>query len=262
MATKSSFGLDHSIRCARIATTPISSVSSMEAEPASPLALMDGRSGKLKYDCHCCGASFIARPDRTKYCSRECALALRRHLASTKAVKFSVLRKPCIECSGMFSASARALICSDACRKAKARRSARALAVAAYVPARFECIECESVFETSYGATRAVFCSDECGCRNTRRTARKKERARLRGCLVEAVDPIKVFERDGWRCHLCGRKTPRRLRGTTDGAAPELDHIIPLSRSGAYSYVNTACACRRCNGEKSNNIRGQLLMFG
>jgi 5-methylcytosine-specific restriction endonuclease McrA len=72
-----------------------------------------------------------------------------------------------------------------------------------------------------------------------------------------------VFERDGWRCHLCHRKTPQRLRGTHKSAAPELDHIVPISKGGAHSYANTACSCRRCNGLKSNNVLGQpsLLVF-
>jgi 5-methylcytosine-specific restriction endonuclease McrA len=83
----------------------------------------------------------------------------------------------------------------------------------------------------------------------------------LRGATVELVDPIKVFERDGWRCQLCMRKTPARLRGSYDPRAPELDHIVPISKGGAHSYINTQCACRECNGKKLDRPLGQLRLI-
>jgi 5-methylcytosine-specific restriction endonuclease McrA len=102
------------------------------------------------------------------------------------------------------------------------------------------------------------YCSNECRSR----VWDAKKRARKRAAFVENVDPIAVFERDGWRCHLCGLKTMRSLRGTTDPLAPELDHILPLSRGGEHSYTNTACACRTCNQRKGAAVVGQMRLFG
>lgn len=100
-------------------------------------------------------------------------------------------------------------------------------------------------------------------CRvSMQRAAKASREARKRGCNSEAVDPILVFARDRWRCALCGVKTPQVLRGTYMDNAPELDHIIPLSLGGPHTYTNTQCACRKCNGKKSNRPLGQLLMFG
>lgn len=79
--------------------------------------------------------------------------------------------------------------------------------------------------------------------------------------MVENVNPIKVFERDKWKCQICGVKTPRRLRGKYDDNAPELDHIMPLSLGGARSYMNTQCACRKCNSDKSNASPVQPSLF-
>lgn len=90
------------------------------------------------------------------------------------------------------------------------------------------------------------------------RLARKM---RQRTQTVEAVNPIKVFERDGWRCQLCKRPTPRKLRGSLDDRAPELDHILPVSVGGEHSYLNTQCACRACNAAKSNKPMGQMLLI-
>jgi 5-methylcytosine-specific restriction endonuclease McrA len=77
---------------------------------------------------------------------------------------------------------------------------------------------------------------------------------------AERFDPLEVLARDGWRCHICGVSTPKRLRGTFDDRAPELDHIIPLAAGGEHTRLNTACACRKCNIAKSNKPLGQLRL--
>lgn len=82
------------------------------------------------------------------------------------------------------------------------------------------------------------------------------------GATTEKVDPFKVFDRDRWRCQLCGIKTPKAKRGGFEKDAPELDHIVPLSKGGEHSYRNTHCACRRCNGSKKDATRGQFRLFG
>lgn len=106
------------------------------------------------------------------------------------------------------------------------------------------------------------YCSQEChrqseAYRRGKAANRKARKAKQRGATVEPVDAVKVFDRDGWRCHLCRRRTPQSLRGTYDCRAPELDHIVPLSKGGAHSYANTACACRECNLRKSDRVLGR-----
>lgn len=70
----------------------------------------------------------------------------------------------------------------------------------------------------------------------------------------ERVDPFRIFERDGWRCRICGGDTPKELRGTVERSAPELDHVVPISRGGQHTHENLQCACRGCNIRKSNKI--------
>jgi 5-methylcytosine-specific restriction endonuclease McrA len=94
------------------------------------------------------------------------------------------------------------------------------------------------------------------------KAAKRRREARMRGAESELVHPNRVFDRDGWRCHMCGRKTPRRLRGTCSPTAPELDHIIPLARGGPHTYANTACSCRECNHRKGDKPLGQARLFG
>lgn len=86
-------------------------------------------------------------------------------------------------------------------------------------------------------------------------------KARLRSVTIERFDPVEVLERDGWRCHLCGCNTPKRLRGSYEDNAPELDHIVPLAAGGEHSRRNTACACRKCNIAKSDKPLGQMRLM-
>lgn len=130
------------------------------------------------------------------------------------------------------------------------------------------CKECGRVFTPEYGDKRKGFCSKECSKKYSKRKYRKeygvnhRQRARHFGCGYEHVKITQVFERDKWHCQICHIKTPKNLKGTIKDNAPELDHIIPLSKGGEHSYRNTQCACRKCNIEKSNNIIGQIRLFG
>lgn len=95
--------------------------------------------------------------------------------------------------------------------------------------------------------------------RQDRRISRAKRRARLRGNRnPKSIDPVKVFERDKWTCHICGGRTIKSKRGTIDPKAPELEHIISLAEGGNHDWGNLACAHRKCNIEKGRNTYGQL----
>jgi 5-methylcytosine-specific restriction endonuclease McrA len=83
----------------------------------------------------------------------------------------------------------------------------------------------------------------------SKRIAKAKRRVR-EGVRAERIDPIKVFQRDGWLCHMCGIHTPSSLRGTYQPNAPELDHVVPLALGGEHTWINVKCSCRKCNGEK------------
>lgn len=126
-------------------------------------------------------------------------------------------------------------------------------------PCRF----CGSVFAPTYGDSRSTYCSTECrkkyGYRATNGTTHRR-RARKFGCEYECVDKIEVFERDGWRCKICGIKTPREKMGRKVKDAPELGHIRSLADGGPHSYANVQCECHRCNRIKGSRSMGQLLL--
>lgn len=111
--------------------------------------------------------------------------------------------------------------------------------------------------------SRAQWRRSESG-RAFKRSDRQMRKAMKRTAVVERVNDIAVLERDKWRCQLCGVKTPKKLRGTYEPNAPEVDHIIPLGGGygGEHSYRNLQCLCRSCNARKGASIKGQLLLIG
>lgn len=129
------------------------------------------------------------------------------------------------------------------------------------------CAECGCKFCPLYGSSNATLCTL---CVESRKRAERSARKAIRRAKIgnaKAVDPFKVFDRDGWKCKLCGALTPKNQRGLHNDFSPELDHIKPLSKGGAHSYENTQLLCRRCNQEKTDkwyneeeNLQQALLL--
>jgi hypothetical protein len=200
--------------------------------------------------CKQCAAEFPTRASKKGtlqvYCSRACQVDGRRAPA-----------KPMPRCLRCDAEVRRARSRCKPCQVIRAREYARDKSLNRHERNDRPCRECGTAFAPAYGDKLKVFCSLGCGYKAAKRAARLKRKAKVRGVTVEPVNPTKVFERDGWRCHLCGKTTIKGKRGTNHPLAPELDHIVPISKGGAHSYGNTACSCRKCNAAKSDRIIGQ-----
>lgn len=233
-------------------------------------------SGAPEWTCEHCGKIFWRRRDSKnacRFCSRDCGYKAKsnvawtsklptvskemRLLAKMHRVSCKVTRCLCRQCGSRFNAgSTVAELCSEPCRQ-KAQWERRGVDASPR-----KCPECDSLFQVTYGRGSARFCTDECSTRHNRRASKGRRRARLRSADNDNVNPFAIFDRDGWRCRLCGVKTPKKLRGTTDARAPELDHILPLSQGGTHTLDNVQCSCRKCNGAKGATPMGQMLLFG
>lgn len=200
------------------------------------------------------GAQARGEQPPPKFCSMQCRVD-----HDNKPPEFSKVH-PCRVCGRI----TRKRICSVGCFNAELRTSA---ASKKDVSPR-TCSYCGIQFVAAYGDKRRVTCSPECNVRRYRASPEGRAKKAFRKALQrgahggEKVDPIAVFERDGWRCHLCNRATPKAMRGKNKSNSPELDHIIPIALGGLHTYDNVACACRECNGSKGARAMGQLLMFG
>lgn len=156
----------------------------------------------------------------------------------------------------------------------KSQKQAKALAEkidAALILAPHQCATCGIGLNGHRGKK---YCSKDCkpkqkidkttpAYRAHKKAWRLKRKALERGAVTAVkFNPYDIFNRDGWLCQICGIKTPESLRGTYKPNAPELDHIIPVSKGGAHHPSNCQTSCRSCNGKKSDGVpMGQKGLF-
>ena len=201
--------------------------------------------------CRGCGITAwrkVSHNDAGKYCSRECHYQAKADVGNERQALARMAA------AWQWKPSAVVVIERDAL-----------IRIARYVERRVRltntCAQCSTVFATRRnGGLHRKLCQ-ECRAANVsraRRVCKARRRARERGLGSQSIDPLRVFDRDGWRCVLCGVVTPKRLRGTIHGNAPELDHIVPISQGGLHTWGNVQCTCRNCNQEKGATARGQL----
>jgi hypothetical protein len=212
-----------------------------------------------------------------KFCSRACSRkAMPRPVGKQKSL-------PCGVCGENFVRNGKPnwrkadgrLVCSDRCAEiALVEKKARTQAAKPppKQPTVRRCAECDEPFSTT--RAKMKFCSTRCSKRLAQRIHRLKNKVDRRRREVKrkrlirartfdgAVDPLRVFERDRWRCQLCLRRTPRRLRGSYHHRAPELDHVISVAAGGDHSYANSQCSCRKCNLWKGDREVEPLSFIG
>jgi 5-methylcytosine-specific restriction endonuclease McrA len=83
---------------------------------------------------------------------------------------------------------------------------------------------------------------------------------------VAPINRRRIYERDGYVCHICKRKTDPTKR-VPHPMAPTIDHVIPLNAGvnagGTHEPANAACAHFICNSRKGDRaMADQLALFG
>lgn len=232
-----------------------------------------GRVLSAETQCQMCGAYFENTSIRKVYCSRACKRAAWNKRNPERLEVFRETAKEKYQLSRIQLSHVWFGSCS---------LCGRAIAGKGKKQNKRLCVECVSNASGSIGTTKACrqcgldyvvsnrfqyFCSDQCRSTSNAKSRRKSKKAmrrkygnkwkliaKARGVAYEPVNVMRVFERDGWACQICGKDTPSCHRGTQRGNAPELDHRIPISRGGPHTYANVQCACRECNQAKGNRI--------
>jgi 5-methylcytosine-specific restriction endonuclease McrA len=209
------------------------------------------------HTCKACGVGFYPKnADRTQFCGRVCGL------------EFTGLQATARRNGGRVYVQKKMI--GSIAKREKMEAEVR--------PFLSSCWKCGNVFDRRAEGATCHFCSSLCvkaakkkaqakarkspSARRAKMVYKARRKAMLRGAeKAERVDPIKVFERDGWRCGICRKKTIKSKRGTNHPKAPELDHIVPVSKGGSHDWANVQCACRECNGLKGATTYGQLNLF-
>lgn len=235
--------------------------------------------------CPQCGATYIRRHANRTYCSQQCSSRAyhERRKAEGRSLNRTMHERICVQCGKTWSTVKRtATLCSQGCiaaarfgperepsgpamteRMRRARRrqrsAARGTSGKGTVWTEGPCRRCGTRFLSKTSAlTTAAYCSSRCrhGDIGDRR------RARLKCNPVQVVRRSKIFDRDGYRCHICGKKTDRTKRAPHP-RAPTLDHLIPIALGGEHAPANVATAHFLCNSTKSSHGAGdQLALLG
>lgn len=121
------------------------------------------------------------------------------------------------------------------------------------------CNLCEAEFVSS---SNHLFCDK---CRASKRRAKKSAEKAARRAMESSTsatsnDPESILEQGNWECYICGTSTPKEERGSYSDNAPEIDHVLPLSKGGCHSEYNMACSCRRCNGLKRDMMPIEFML--
>lgn len=118
------------------------------------------------------------------------------------------------------------------------------------------CARCAEPFNSRAINSSGRYCSDDC----KRAQGRSRRRARKRMAAHQPYARTDIFERDGYRCHLCKRMT-KRSAVVPHPRAPVIDHLIPLGPGDDAPY-NVATACFMCNSKRRDVGPAQLILFG
>jgi 5-methylcytosine-specific restriction endonuclease McrA len=206
------------------------------------------------FKCKGCGEDFYPKlRDRTTYCTRECAFAHAGRIKELRAFLKS-LRQP------------------QPPSRAKLNRILKVYKPKPKPDRYLSCAGCGKPLFVPSGKRKRLCapCAEErhreCKARSRHKDPMRKKSHKARciaaGTSYENIHRRVVFERDGYKCQICGCNTPRRYVGTNHHRAPTLDCILAISNGGSYTYDNVQCACRQCNSHKSNKYTyGQMNLF-
>jgi hypothetical protein len=129
-----------------------------------------------------------------------------------------------------------------------------------HAPIQVACVVCGGTAMRGSKSDRRHVCSRDCWRTLVGATPgydadqSAADRARKAGATVVVVFSVRsVFERDGWRCRMCGVLLVRDA-GDFPPDMATIDHIVPLSRGGAHTVDNAQAACLHCNSAKQDRL--------
>jgi hypothetical protein len=232
---------------------------------------------KTKYlrtaECKWCGHEFnratVTRKNMSS-CSVACSLALQAY-AGGRVLVSKIHVYPCAWCGLAFNArNARIKYCSPHCASKSGYESSKGKRLAIlrerYIlkpPHAITCIDCGETSNVKGHTKRCPPCR-VINARAAKRDANKKREAQKRGVdgiTTECIKVAYIYDRDAWRCGVCGKRVDKALTYPHPMSA-SLDHIVPLAHSGTHTKANTQLAHLICNVRKSDRLDVQPLLFG
>lgn len=213
----------------------------------------------LRRDCAWCGHEFSPRHTSTKLCSVQCVSAARWRDKSSPVTWSSDLPpyQPCRWCGVVSYAAGRGRTgcCSSRC--SDALRRYRRLGPSMTGVVHYTCTNCGRGWLRGDHHTPSPQC----------RTCRKREEKRRRRAATRGAETFETFtlreiaERDGWTCHLCGKRVPD-VEYSYQPTDATLDHLVPVSAGGPHTRANVRLAHMLCNSKRGTQGVVQLALIG
>lgn len=225
---------------------------------AAPRRLTVRSEGVRLRRCRGCGADLGGLTRGRRYCSDDCKpkctgpgcdrRACGRGLCSTHLKHYNngdelrvinerdarAPNQPCKWCDEPVGPESRASYCSIVCRSL-----ARRHIIAATTGTCAQCGSAINYLAPANGTSQRL----------TPVSKRLCDQCRHRSAsLYISADALR--QRDGDACHLCGLDVPAAQK--PHPLAPEVDHILPISRGGTHDPENLALSHRTCNIAKGN----------
>ncbi len=174
------------------------------------------------------------------------------------------LSHPCEGCGSVINqigTGRRRQICG-ACKASRKAEAAAALRRTSKPP--IPCQDCGALIPIGWhgagGQKRCKPCAKKV-LAAAHKAAGHRRRARLRGNGSERFSDEEIFERDRWKCALCGKRIGKKLKHPHPRSA-SLDHIVPISQGGGHFRTNVQASHLVCNLRKHDVGGGQLLLIG
>lgn len=111
------------------------------------------------------------------------------------------------------------------------------------------CEECGEIFLATH--SNQIYCSEK--CRERHRSHNKSNRIYRNGKPDLSITLKRLWDRDKGICQICGRHIDFNCDPNSD-YYPSIDHIVPIAKGGAHTWVNVQLACRICNSVKRDTI--------
>lgn len=222
--------------------------------------------------CKRCGCEFQKSKSTAIYCSNACKLADWKGMNPDRCAELNepkvtgIYAGFCAGCGKAFVSRQKRKYCKDSCRP-RCEQPPFVLGKH-YTPPVRTCRCCGFQWSAICRVGPTAFCpTPECQVAKKhclKRVASKShvKRAKSHGRRYGYFNVLRVFARDQWRCQICGKKTPKALRGKSVPDAPELGHIVALADGGDHVIENCQCECRACNAAKGTRALGQLWLAG
>lgn len=218
--------------------------------------------------CRICGGvlsdtTYHREGSAQRCCSMDCLRLHWRAKAAARSKYESKAPKPCATCGELTTPKPgrgrNNKYCSRRCREVSKNTSPLMSPIVVA-----DCVDCGAAHVTRPNTQRRR--CPPCHAihlRHKKRSSGARYRARKRNARTEVFANVDVYERDGWRCGLCGKPIDRNL-AFPHPKSVSLDHIIPLSRGGEHSMANTQASHYECNMRKNNGVLvpEQLRLIG